>query len=411
MRLCAWLGSALILAACTASQPHEAHSRRALVIAHRGASAERPEHTLAAFRLAIEQGADFIEIDVVATRDGHLIARHENELSHTTDIAAHLEFADRRTTKRIQGADITGWFSEDLTLAEIKTLRAVERIPEDRPASARYDGRFEVPTLAEIVEVLRAAENDGGRQVGLDVEIKQATWFAREGTHLSGKRIGVSLPQLLIEALVASDFTDPKRVFIQAFEVEPLLELQREVLPAAGIDLPLLQLLGNLGDPREPFNAPYDFRYNSEQGRQPYGPLAECLELPVAQAGYAQLVSPTGLRCMQRLYAEGISARVENVLLRGLARAPVDLDGDGIASVHTQLSGQVADWIEDAQRAGLVVHCWTLRAEERFRSLQRDGQPLTFDDEVQALLSLGVDGLISDHPLQAVKAREAFLDR
>jgi glycerophosphoryl diester phosphodiesterase len=396
----------LLLSACaTAPSPPEA-SPRPLVIAHRGACAERPEHTLEAYRLAIEQGADFIEIDIVATGDGHLIARHENELSRSTDIETRPRFADRRTTKVVEGSEISGWFSEDLSLAEIKQLRAVERIPDVRPESARHDGRYAVATLEEIIDLLRDVEVETGRRVGLDVEIKYSTWFAREGTHLSGEHIGLSLPHLLVETLVAQDFTDPEQIFIQAFEVEPLLDLQLEILPAAGLDLPLLQLLGNLGDPREPFQAPYDFRYNAREGRKPYGALASCLETPIESAGYAQLVSPTGLRCMRRLYAEGIAVRKENVLLRAARRAPLDT----AASVRTQQSGDVAEWIEDARDAGLLVHYWTLRAEERFRSLRPDGQLLSFEEEAAALLALGANGLITDHPQQAVAARDAFLD-
>jgi glycerophosphoryl diester phosphodiesterase len=377
------------------------------VIAHRGACSERPEHTLEAYRLAIEQGADFIEIDIVATGDGHLIARHENELSRSTDIETRPRFASRRTTKVVQGSEVTGWFSEDLSLAEIKQLRAIERMPDDRPESAGLDGRYAVVTLEEIIDLLRSVEAQTGRRVGLDVEIKDSTWFAREGTHLSGERIALSLPHLLVETLVAQDFTDPARIFIQAFEVEPLLELQREILPAAGVDLPLLQLLGDFGDPREPFQAPYDFRYNAREGLDPYGALFGCLGTPMESAGYARLVSPSGLRCMRRLYAEGISARKESALLRTPARAPQDVDS--AARVRTQLSGDVADWVEDARDAGLLVHYWTLRAEERFRSLRADGQLLSFDEEVHALLALGADGLITDHPLQAVAARDAFL--
>ena len=399
---------ALLVAACAAPLP-DAPSTHPLVIAHRGACSERPEHTLEAYRLAIEQGADFIEVDIVATRDGQLIARHENELSHSTDIATRPRFASRRTTKRVQGSEVTGWFSEDLSLAEIKELRATERIPDVRPASAHHDGRFEVATLDEIIGLLQQVERETGRRAGLDVEIKNSTWFAKEGTHQSGARIGLSLPQLLVDRLVALNFTDPKRIFIQAFEVEPLVDLQRSILPAAGLDLPLLQLLGNLGDPSEPFRAPYDFRFNARQGLHPYGTLARCLEVPTEAAGYAQLVSPSGLRCMQRSYAEGISARKENVLLRKAARVPLDVDADTVAAVRTQLTGEVAEWIEAARSMGLLVHYWTLRDEERFRSLGTDGQLLTFADEARALLALGADGLITDHPDQAVAARDAFI--
>src|SRR5688572_30170036 len=143
-----------------------------IVIAHRGASGERPEHTLAAYELAIEQGADFIEPDLVVTSDGVLVARHENEISGTTDVADRPEFAGRQTTKTIDGREVTGWFAEDFTLAELRTLRARERVPHLRPANTRYDGLYVVPTLAEVIALVRAIEADSGRRIGLYPELK-----------------------------------------------------------------------------------------------------------------------------------------------------------------------------------------------------------------------------------------------
>ena len=403
------LALALLQMACALPRAGDIPPRSPLIIAHRGACAERPEHTLAAYQRAIELGADFIEIDLVATRDGHLISRHENELSRTTDISSRKEFANLRTTKRVQGSEVTGWFSEDLTLAEIKNLRAIERMPEDRPTSAHHDGLHSIATLPEIIDLLRHAETRQSRRVGLDIEIKGDTWFAREGTHIDGTPINISIPRRIIDLLVAHRFTDPERIVIQAFEVEPLIELQYEILPAAGIDLPLFQLLGNLGDPTKPFQAPYDFRYNAREGRDPYRGLTACLGVPVAHTGYAELVAPVALRCMKERYAEGISARKENVLLREDAGVPLDLDGDGVPAVRTQLNGRVAEWIADARAAGLLVHFWTLRAEERFRTLRSDGQLLSFDAEARALLALGADGLITDHPKRGAEARDAYL--
>ncbi|MGH8078229.1 MAG: glycerophosphodiester phosphodiesterase family protein, partial [Lysobacter sp.] len=148
-----------------------------IVIAHRGASGYRPEHTLEAYRLAIRQGADFIEPDLVITKDGVLVARHENEISDTTDVAAHAEFAHLRTTKTIDGDVITGWFTEDFTLAELKTLRAKERIPAVRPDNTRFDGMYSIPTFAEVVQLAKR-ESRCGRVVGVDPETKHPTWFA-----------------------------------------------------------------------------------------------------------------------------------------------------------------------------------------------------------------------------------------
>jgi glycerophosphoryl diester phosphodiesterase len=176
-----------------------------IVIAHRGASGSRPEHTLAAYELAIDQGADFIEPDVVPTKDDVLVARHENAISETTDVAGHPEFAARRTTKTIDGRQITDWFVEDFTLAELKTLRVKERLPQLRPANTAYDGRFEIPTLAEIIALAKR------RSVGIYPETKHPTYFAS---------IGHSTDALLVAGLHAAGWdTADAPVFIQSFEV------------------------------------------------------------------------------------------------------------------------------------------------------------------------------------------------
>lgn len=203
-----------------------------LIIAHRGASAERPEHTLQAYALAIEQGADYIEPDLVMTRDGVFVARHENEISGTTDVADRPEFADRRTSKTIDGKEIRGWFTEDFTLAELKTLRARERLPELRPANAAYDGQFEIPTLAEIVSLAQSAD----RPVGLAPELKHPGYF---------RSIGLPMEEALAEQLTAFGYDsagDP--VIIQSFEPDALVVIDRLT------DLPLAQLIPDGPDPR-----------------------------------------------------------------------------------------------------------------------------------------------------------------
>ncbi|WP_294336312.1 glycerophosphodiester phosphodiesterase [uncultured Sphingomonas sp.] len=181
-----------------------------IVIAHRGASGLRPEHTIASYTLAIEQGADFIEPDLVPTKDGVLVARHENEISETTDVAAHAEFADRKTTKTIDGARVTGWFTEDFTLAELKTLRAKERLPLLR--GTKYDGQFDVPTFAEIIALAKAYK------VGVYPETKHPTYFAS---------IGLETDTPLVAQLRAAgcDSADAP-VFIQSFEVANLKRLK-----------------------------------------------------------------------------------------------------------------------------------------------------------------------------------------
>jgi glycerophosphoryl diester phosphodiesterase len=347
-----------------------------IVIAHRGASGYRPEHTLAAYWLAIEQGADFIEPDLVATRDGVLIARHENELSGTTDVAARPEFADRRCSKRVDGTRRTGWFSEDFTLAEIKTLRARERVPDLRPQNTAWDGQFEVPTLAEILALLAEAEA-GGRRVGLYPETKHPTWFAHEGVHQDGYPIGISLGAALVRDLVAAGFTDPARVFIQSFEVANLVELKTELMPAAGVDFPLVQLMGNFLQA-----APHDFRWHASRGDDPrrvYGGFAEALpRARIASLRYRDLAVAPVLSAMRRHYAAGVGPAKDSLLPRGLRRR-----------IHPSLAA--------ALDAGLLVHPYTLRAE------------LGAADDLPRLLALGVQGFFIDQPDLGVELRRVFL--
>ena len=202
-----------------------------IVIAHRGASGERPEHTIAAYTLAIEQGADYIEPDLVLTKDGILVARHENEISETTDVSAKPEFADRKKTKTIDGQQMTGWFTEDFTLAELKTLRAKERLPQLRKANMAYDGQFEVPTFEEILELAKA------RDVGVYPETKHPSYFAS---------IGLPHEAPLLALLTKYGHTERTApVFIQSFEVENLKALRGKT------KLRLIQLMDEKGSPAD----------------------------------------------------------------------------------------------------------------------------------------------------------------
>jgi len=229
-----WL---LALLALALSTPAMAQDSDFIIIAHRGASGERPEHTLAAYELAIDQGADYIEPDLVATRDGVLVARHENEISGTTDVDQRPEFAARLTTKMIDGEEITGWFTEDFTLAELRTLRARERLPEIRPQNTRYDGLYQVPTLEEIIQLVRAKEAETGRVIGLYPEIKHPGYFAS---------IGHDLAAMLVEQLAEAGYESADApVFIQSFEVAPLRRLGDMT------DLRLVQLISAEGGPAD----------------------------------------------------------------------------------------------------------------------------------------------------------------
>ena len=205
---------------------YRARAMAPVVIAHRGVAGYRPEHTLAAYALAARMGADYIEQDLVSTGDGVLVARHENEISGSTDVADHPEFADRRTTKTIDGTALTGWFTEDFTLAELKTLRARERIPELRPHNTLYDGRYEIPTLDEVIEI---AQRLG---VGIYPETKHPSYF---------RAIGLALEEPLTRAL--EGFDGP--VFVQSFEASSLR------LVAERLDVPLVQLLNGPADLQE----------------------------------------------------------------------------------------------------------------------------------------------------------------
>jgi glycerophosphoryl diester phosphodiesterase len=361
-RAARWLGLALaaavllpwaIIAAAQADRPAP------LVIGHRGASGYRPEHTLAAYALAIEQGADYVEPDLVATKDGILVARHENDISGTTDVADRAEFAGRRTTKTIDGVPVTGWFTEDLTLAELKTLRAKERIPQLRPLNRRFDGAFEVPSLQEVIDLVKAKEKELGRRIGIYPETKHPTYFAS---------IGLPLEERLVKVLHTNGYqgkSDP--VFIQSFEVGNLKALKRLT------QLPLVQLINASG-------RPYDFVAS------------------VDSRTYADLITPAGLREI-RGYAEGIGANKNLIVPR---------DGSGRLLPATSL-------IRDAHQAGLIVHGWTFRNENEFlpadfrigspgdaTSRAQRGHP---EAEYALFYRLGIDGLFSDQPDTAVGAR------
>jgi glycerophosphoryl diester phosphodiesterase len=377
-----------------------------IVIGHRGASGERPEHTLAAYELAIAQGADFIEPDLVTTKDHVLVARHENEISSTTDVADRPEFADRQTTKVVDGAELTGWFVEDFTLTELKTLRAKERIPEVRPDNTEFDGQFEVPTLTEIIDLVKRVEAETGKQIGIYPETKHPTFLAKEGSFLDGTPIGIDTSQILVDTLIANDFTDPNRIFLQSFEVQNLIEIQAR-LTAEGIgDIPLVQLYGDTtagADPADAFSYPYDIRYNVAQGNDLAAIYSEAFlaaaENPLSENTlYADLDGAEILQVIREQYAEGAGPWKNNILLREALETPVDGNGDGVAEITTQLTGEVTSFIEDAHAAGLQVHPYTLRQEESFLTLNADGTPQTLETEIAQMVQIGADGFFIDFP-------------
>jgi glycerophosphoryl diester phosphodiesterase len=233
LALAAVLLAAVAPAAQATSPAAGADEAAPLVIGHRGASGYRPEHTLASYALAARMGADYIEPDLVSTKDGVLVARHENEIGGTTNVADKPEFADRRTTKVIDGVSYTGWFTEDFTLAELKTLRAKERIPQLRPRNTLYDGRYTVPTLQEVIFLSNRLSRELGRRIGIYPETKHPSYF---------RSIGLPLETPLVETLRDNDLDRGRaRVFVQSFEQGNLRELDRvlrvplvQLLPASG---------------------------------------------------------------------------------------------------------------------------------------------------------------------------------
>ncbi|ABW28072.1 alkaline phosphatase [Acaryochloris marina] len=364
-----------------------------IVIGHRGASGILPEHTLEAYATAIAQGADFIEPDLVITKDGVLIARHEPLLDDTTNVA-DVFGPERMSTKMLDGVETTGYFAEDFTLEEIKMLRAVQSRDF---RSQDFNGAFEIPTLKEVIELVQEVEADTGTVVGIYPETKHPTFFDLQD---------LSLEEPLIATFQETGFTDPSRLFIQSFEFQNLIELQG-MLDAEGLgDIPLVQLYGNTtasASPDSGFSVPYDIRYNVEQGNDLaaiYGQdfLDAAENAPSENTIYSDLDNPEILQIISEKYAEGAGPWKNNFLLREALDTPVDGDGDGNAEITTQLTGEVTSFVDDAHAAGLQVHPYTLRNEERFLTLNADGTPQTPKEEIKQLIDIGVDGFFTDFP-------------
>lgn len=347
-------------ASATTKPPAKGDHQSVTVFAHRGASGYRPEHTLAAYQLAIRMGADYIEPDLVSTKDGVLVARHENEISGTTDVADHPEFAQRKTTKTIDGQAISGWFTEDFTLDELKTLRAKERLPAVRPGNTRYDGRFEIPTLDEVLALAKSESRKRGRTIGVAPETKHPTYF---------QSIGLPLEKPLLRSLSRAGLNHPRaRVLIQSFETSNLRSLAKKTR------VPLAQLTSASG-------APYD------------------LIAAGVPTTYADIMSPAGLRDVAR-YADWLGPEKNSVIPR---------DAKGFLKAPTPV-------VKDAHRAGLKVVAYTFRDENQFLPADfRDGtDPNAKGDifgELNAFLEAGLDGVFADYPDTADAARDWWEER
>jgi len=318
-----------------------------IVIGHRGASGLRPEHTLASYELAIEQGADFIEPDLVLTSDNVFVARHENDITDTTDVATHPEFAARKATKMIDGEKHVGWFTEDFTLAELKTLRARERLPQLRPDNTRFDGQFAVPTLAEIIALAKRRSHGLGRTIGIYPETKHPSYFASIG-HPMEARLAAELKQA-----GWSKASDP--VFIQSFEVANLRQLHK----LTGIRL--IQLMDAKGGPADN-----------------------------AMPSYAAMSTPQGLKGVAS-YAWGIGPNKE--MIRKGEDAPSTLVADAHAAglrVHPWTFRAENFFLPAGLRQGIDPRAHGLLV-----------------DEIDRYLALGIDGFFTDFPYLGVQARNA----
>ncbi|WP_291426750.1 esterase-like activity of phytase family protein [Deinococcus sp.] len=333
-----------------------------IVIGHRGSAGTLPEHTLGSYQAAVDGGADFIEPDLVVSKDGVLIDRHEpllatldkpldqggKVLEATADVAKHPEFASRARMGKLDGHDVYGFWVNDFTLAELKTLKAIERLPQLR--GTNFDGQFEILTLPEIIAFVKNVEAKTGKKIGIYPETKHPSYM---------KAAGFDINQLLIDTLKKENFTDPNRVFIQSFEVNNLKELKTKIMPAAGVNIPLIQLINSDDQPAYDLLAAGDTRTPKDM---------------LSDAGLKEIAS----------YATGVGP---------YKRWIVDN------------KGQTTDLVSRAHAAGLYIHTWTLRSEPTYLLPQYKNDP---EAEMRQLLRAGVDGFFTDFPATGAKVAAQY---
>ncbi|WP_286961595.1 MULTISPECIES: glycerophosphodiester phosphodiesterase [Arsenicicoccus] len=337
-----------------------------LVVAHRGASGYRPEHTIAAYELAVQMGADYIEPDLVMTKDGQLVDRHEPEISGTTDVAAHPEFASRKTTKKLDGVDVTGWFTEDFTLAELRTLRAKERLATVRQRNTIYDGLYQAPTYEEVLRLRERLSKKYRRTIGIIPEIKHSTYFHDKGL----------VPEPQVVALTEKYGLNKRNapMWIQSFEITNLKDLRfRHGYKASST---FLAWTGT-----GPLDGPYDLISKGDKRL------------------YQDWMTPKGLKEISR-FANGVGPEKFFVI-------PKKADGT---------LGQPISLVGDAHRLGLKVVPWTFRNENQFmaKDLQKGTNPADYGKAIEeqvAYLRTGLDGLFTDNPDTGVVARDIFWGR
>jgi glycerophosphoryl diester phosphodiesterase len=334
---------------------HHPGAHRVLIIGHRGSAGYRPEHTLAAYELGARMGADYVEPDLVTTKDHVLVARHEPNITDTTDVASHPEFASRKTTKTIDGVTQTGWFTDDFTLAELKTLRAKERLPDVRQRNTLYDGRYQVPTFQEVIDLVKRLDRELHRDIGIYPETKHPTYFRAEG---------LPLEELLVQTLNRNGLNHHgAKVFVQSFEISNLKALNKV------LRVPLVQLLDS------PNLKPGDVL--AAGGTTTSGDLA----------------TAAGLKGVAK-YADGVGPFKDYII-------PRDASGHSLAPTS---------FVADAHAAGLVVHPYTFRNENQFLPLEdrRGADPNAYGNafaEDQRFFAAGVDGIFTDNPDTGVAAR------
>ena len=349
-----------------------------LVIGHRGASGYLPEHTLASYKKAIELGADFIEPDLVVTKDGELVARHEPNITATTDVSARPEFAKRKTTREVDGVKETGWFATDFTLAELRTLRAKQ------PNAARdksFDGQFQIPTFREILNLAKEESARTGRTIGVYPETKHPSYHITEGLMIEPR---------LLKILAEYGYTKKDSpVIIQSFEVSNLKELrtQTQVRLVQLIDGDDVDAKGNV-TLVAPFDKPYDFALTRDKRT------------------FKDMLTPAGLAEI-RSYADGIGPwkpyLASAAYQLGTDGKPKDLNGDGKISDADRVALPATDVVKNAHAAGLFVHAYTFRSEAPGLVSDYKGDPKA---EYKRFFALGVDGVFSDFPDTAVAARD-----
>ncbi|MDD2691371.1 MAG: glycerophosphodiester phosphodiesterase [Simplicispira sp.] len=374
------LGAALVLAACGGSDASPTlNGNKALVIGHRGAAGYLPDHTLEGYKKAIEMGADFIEPDLVATKDGVLVARHEPNITGTTDVAQRPEFASRKTQKMVDGVKEEGWFASDFTLAEIKTLRAIQPL-SDRDQS--FNGKFQIPTFDEVLDLAKAEGSKAGRTVGVYPETKHPTYHAN---------LGLPLEDRLLATLAKYGYTSKgSPVIVQSFEVSNLKYLRTKTA------VRLVQLVDADGVNADgsislvaPYDKPYDFAVAGDART------------------FASLLSPAGLKEV-KTYADGVGPWKPYLIASKQVDAnqdgkPDDLNGDGKIDERDRVMMAPTDVVKNAHEVGLFVHAYTFRSEAKRLASDFKGDPKA---EYRLFYQLGVDGVFSDFADHALAARD-----